>query len=258
MSSARMRPLAEAFELPNAAGLPERVKMVATDVDGTLTRGDGLCPRVVAVIADLVTRGIEVVPISGRPAGEVLGLARYLPGVQRAIAENGLLEIVPDEAPRWIDRPTDTARLRAVAGRLNRVHGAGLREAGDAFCRMGDVAYERDGRDLSTIEHLRELARAEGVHLIWSNVHIHLAQAVPDKGAALATCLERWGVARETVITIGDAPNDAGLFVSDRFGASVGTADVCAAAAAFDHLPSYVSELREADAFLELARGLTR
>lgn len=260
MPRASMRPLADAFEPPAQGGIPDlqavSVRMIATDVDGTLTRAGALCPRVVASIGELVAAGIEVVPVSGRPAGEVLGLARYLPGVQRAIAENGLLEVVPDRALRWIDGPTDTARLRAVGDHLNRVHGAGLREAADAFCRVGDVAYEREGRDLGTLEALREHARCEGVHLIWSSVHVHLAQAHPDKGHALMRCLERWEIPAETVITVGDAPNDAGLFAPGRFGASVGTADVAASRAAFDHLPVFVSERREADAFLELVRGL--
>ena len=63
------------------------VRVVATDVDGTLTRDGALDPEVVRVIAALAEAGLVVVPVSGRPAGEVLGLCRYLPGVQRAIAE---------------------------------------------------------------------------------------------------------------------------------------------------------------------------
>src|SRR5687768_660769 len=55
------------------------IALVATDVDGTLTsRGEILAP-VLAALADLAAAGIEVVPVSGRPAGEVLGLVRYLP-----------------------------------------------------------------------------------------------------------------------------------------------------------------------------------
>ena len=88
------------------------VRVVATDVDGTLTRDGALDPEVVRVIAALAEAGLVVVPVSGRPAGEVLGLCRYLPGVQRAIAENGLLEVVPDRDPRWLAEPTDPQALR--------------------------------------------------------------------------------------------------------------------------------------------------
>ncbi len=233
-----------------------RLTMIATDVDGTLTTAGQLTSDVVHAIGALIDAGIEVVPISGRPAGEVLGLARYLPGVRRAVAENGLLEIIPDRPPRWIGTPTDAERLRAVGEHLNKVHDAGLRLAGDAFCRIGDVAYERDGRDVPELERLRSAANEQGVHLVWSNVHVHLAEAIPDKGAGLMTLLAEWGVEASSVITIGDAPNDAGLFVEGRFGMTVGTADVLEQLDVFPHMPQFVAAAREGTAFLELARGL--
>ena len=38
------------------------------------------------------------------------------------------------------------------------------------------------------------LAEAMGVHLVWSNVHVHLAEAVPDKGVAVLQLAEEIGV----------------------------------------------------------------
>src|SRR5690606_7583922 len=87
------------------------ITVVATDVDGTLTRDGELGAELLAALVDLRTAGITVIPISGRPAGEVLGLCRYLP-VDFGVAENGLFEIVPDAPPRWLTAPTDTGRLR--------------------------------------------------------------------------------------------------------------------------------------------------
>src|SRR5690606_29599542 len=123
-----------------------------------------------AAIEQLTANGVAAWPVSGRPAGEVLGLCRYLPGVVRGIAENGLLEIVPDQAPRWIAQATDVARLREVGEALNRAHDAKLRLAGDHFCRLGDVAYERDGRSDVELRAMRPHAEAHGVHFVWSNV----------------------------------------------------------------------------------------
>lgn len=230
--------------------------VVATDVDGTLTRGGKLGPELLTAFAALSQAGFELIPISGRPAGEVLGLCRYLPGVRFGVAENGLLEIEPDKPPRWLSEPTDLARLRAVGEHLNRDHDAKLRLTGDAFCRIGDVAYERDGRDEAELLRLRELAEAAGVHLIWSNVHVHLAERRPDKGAGLLRVLDDRGIDPATVVTVGDAPNDGGLFVSERFGLTVGTADVLAASEWFDALPEFVSAAPEVEGFLELAARL--
>lgn len=117
------------LELERAAA----IEVLATDVDGTLTESGKLGAELVAALAGLADHGLAIIPISGRPAGEVLGLCRYLPGVRFGVAENGLLEIEPDVAPRWLDDEPDLAKLVAVGERLNASHGAGLRRTGDAF-----------------------------------------------------------------------------------------------------------------------------
>lgn len=243
--------------LPISRLSPElRPALIATDVDGTLTRAGKLDPAALAAITRLVAAGVAVLPVSGRPAGEVTGLCRYLPGVTRGLAENGLLEVIPDRAPRWLGRPTDKPRLREVGERLNDEHAAGLRLTGDDFCRLGDVAYERDGRDEAELERLRELAAAMGVHLVWSNVHVHLAEAVPDKGAAVLQLAAELGVDPRAIVTIGDAPNDAGLFVGGRFGATVGTADIAGQLAYLPEPPRYITAAREGAGFVEMAEAV--
>jgi hydroxymethylpyrimidine pyrophosphatase-like HAD family hydrolase len=232
------------------------LRVIASDVDGTLTRAGKLGSDLLDALTQLRAAGFLIIPISGRPAGEVMGLCRYLPGVSYGVAENGLLEIEPNHAPSWLAEIPDVGRLRAVGEHLNRVHDAKLRVTGDAFCRMGDVAYERDGRDEAVLVKLRELAEAEGVHLIWSNVHVHLASQRPDKGAGLLRLLERRGIDPLSVVTVGDAPNDGGLFEPDRFGLTVGTADVLAQRKWFSALPECTTAEREVDGFLELARCL--
>lgn len=234
------------------------IRIVATDVDGTLTRDGELTGEALAAIEALTGAGVEVVPVSGRPAGEVLGLCRYLPGVRKGIAENGLISVVPDEPLSFIGAPTNVTRLREIGEALNADHAAGLRLAGDAFCRVADVAYERDGRDVPELMRLRTAAKGQGAFLVWSSVHVHLAERIPDKGQGLLSMLEQWGASPSTVATIGDAPNDSGLFTPHRFGLTVGTADVVAQADAFPHLPQMVTAGRELDGFLELARGLLK
>ncbi|MEE9382482.1 MAG: HAD family hydrolase [Nannocystaceae bacterium] len=251
--------LATAFASPEAAGRRVSPRLVATDVDGTLTTSGAIGSKVVAAVASLHAAGIEVMPVSGRPTGEVLGLCRYLPGVRRGIAENGLVEVMPDREPRWIHgEAPDLARLRRVGDALNSDLSAQLRVTGDAFCRLGDLAFERDGRDEAELIRLREAARQLGVHLVWSNVHVHLAHRPADKGEAVLRLLERDGIDPAAVATIGDAPNDAGLFGSDRFGLTVGTADVLEQLPHFERLPMFVSLAREANAFVELSDLLLR
>lgn len=238
--------------LPARLDLPVRPTLLATDVDGTLTRNRAIGPDVLDAIARLTHAGIEVMPVTGRPAGEAMGLCRYLPGVKRAIAENGLVLVAPDVSVDWLGPPTDLPALVEVGTWLNAEHDARLVRTPDAFCRLGDVAYEREGREAEELERLRSLAAQRGVHLVWSNVHVHLAARKVDKGEGLLEVLQRDGRDPAGVVTIGDAPNDAGLFVADRFGLTVGTADVVEHREALFALPQYVSQKREADAFLEL------
>lgn len=234
----------------------EHICLVATDVDGTLTRAGKLDAAALDAIWRLMVAGVTVVPVSGRPAGEVQGLVRYVPGVVRGLAENGLVEIVPDHAPRWLGAPTDRARLHRVGERLNAECSASLRLTGDDYCRLGDVAYERDGRDEAELLRLRRHAEAMGVHLIWSNVHVHLAEAIPDKGVAVLQLARELAIDPLRIATIGDAPNDAGLFLGDRFGLTVGTADVGAQLAYFPEPPRAITAGREAAGFVELAEVL--
>lgn len=248
-------PLASLDARARAAALGP-IRVVATDVDGTLTHDGALDPEVVRVIAALAAAGFEVLPVSGRPTGEVLGLCRYLPGVTRGIAENGLLEVIPDRVPRWLDEPTDQAALRAAGARLDAEHGAGLRLAADHPFRLGDVAYERDGRTQDELGRLRAAAEALGVCMVWSSVHVHLTPRRPDKGRGLLRFAADHGIDPATILTIGDAPNDEGLFEAGRFGVTVGTADVPPQRAAFHCLPAYVTAARESEGFLEVAAAL--
>lgn len=245
-----LRPLAEL-----APSRLDSIATVATDIDGTLTRDGELGAELLAALIELRAAGIRVIPISGRPAGEVLGLCRYLP-VEFGVAENGLFEIVPDAPPRWLTEPSDPEQLRKVGEHLNRELDAGLRLTADAFCRLGDVAYEREGRDETELLRLRVAAEAHGVHLIWSSVHVHIAAQQPDKGAGLLRLLADRNIDPRTVVTVGDAPNDAGLFAAGRFGLTVGTADVIPQRRWFPQLPEYVTAARELDGFLQLAELL--
>jgi hydroxymethylpyrimidine pyrophosphatase-like HAD family hydrolase len=232
------------------------VGIVATDVDGTLTTAGALTAVVVDAIAQLGAAGVEVIPVSGRSAGEVLGLVRYLPGVTRGIAENGQVLVEPDRPLRWLVAPPDRRDIEARAREVARIAGETLELAPDHPFRVGDVAFERAGRADSVIAGLATAAEARGLHVVWSSVHIHFSSTPPDKGAGLERALGADGPTLDHVLTMGDAPNDAGLFVADRFGASVGTHDVVDHAAYMASLPTFVCEAREGAAFLTVARAL--
>jgi hydroxymethylpyrimidine pyrophosphatase-like HAD family hydrolase len=232
-----------------------RIRLIATDIDGTMTRNAKLPPAILAAFERLAEAGVEVLPITGRPAGETLGLARYLPTVKHAIAENGATYIVPDVAIEFFQKAPDRERLTQTAATLSTLLQKPLALAPDSFCRLGDIAYLRDGRHEDELALIQQKSQELGLSLIWSSVHIHLSEVVLDKGVAALTLAKRLGYQPEEIASIGDAPNDVGLWVKDRFGLMVGTADVLRQLAVLQHLPTYlVSE--GATGWLELAEAI--
>jgi len=205
---------------------PERlaaVRILATDVDGTLTRGGELSHGVLADLAALHDAGLEVVPVTGRSAGEALALARYLPGVRRAVAENGLVAVTPDQPPRLLVAPFDRDLFILFKEHLSRE----LLIAPCAPFRMADVAFERGDRSDAELAVLADRVRRAGFDATWSSVHFHLCPAPPDKGAGLRALLSEEGTGPAAVAAVGDAPNDAGMWRWSRAGGvAVGTAEV--------------------------------
>jgi len=244
-----LRPLAEA-----PASQLRSIRLLATDIDGTMTRAGKLSPDVLSALEALHASGVEVLPVTGRSAGEALGLARYLPTVKGALAENGAVRVVPDAPHQLLFGEVDRARLLAVARTLAEP-GDALQPAPCAHFRLADVAFERAGRPQGLLQRLQVRALENGVHLSWSSVHVHLSLHPPDKGAGLLAWLREAGLSPAEVATIGDAPNDAGFWTPGRFGLPVGTSDVAAQAEVLTALPAF-GVGHAADGWLQLAQAL--
>ncbi|MGL4883285.1 MAG: HAD family hydrolase [Waterburya sp.] len=66
----------------------KNIRLVATDMDGTLTNNEKFTSEVIKSIEKLIENKIFVVIVTGRSAGWVNAIANYLP-ITGAIAENG-------------------------------------------------------------------------------------------------------------------------------------------------------------------------
>ncbi|MEM7273829.1 MAG: Cof-type HAD-IIB family hydrolase [Actinomycetota bacterium] len=107
--------------IDDPVGAEPPVRMIATDIDGTMIRSDGsLAPRVKRALHDAVDAGIHVVPATGRPvivAEDVIAAAE-LPSYW--VFANGAItrHLGRDELIRgfWIDREL-TGRLIALIRR---------------------------------------------------------------------------------------------------------------------------------------------
>ena len=212
------------------------VRVILTDIDGTATQAGKIPAAVIGACERLAAAGVEVIPVTGRSAGEALGLVRYVPTWRRAIAENGGVVVIPDAPLEFLRASADRARLHAAAQAIG---GGGWALAPCSAFRLTDQAWERAGRGDAELEVARARAEGFGLCLTWSSVHIHLTTEAPDKGSAALTLLGRDGIGAVTALAIGDAPNDEGLWQAGRVGVQVGTADVAASWARWRHRPEF-------------------
>jgi HAD superfamily hydrolase (TIGR01484 family) len=78
----------------NQADLSD-IRLIASDVDGTLTQNSKFSSNFISTLINLQSAGMKVLLVTGRSAGWVSALVNYLP-VAGAIAENGGVFLQPN------------------------------------------------------------------------------------------------------------------------------------------------------------------
>ncbi|MDH5289655.1 MAG: Cof-type HAD-IIB family hydrolase, partial [Acidimicrobiia bacterium] len=115
------------------------VRMIATDLDGTLLRSDGsLAPRVRSALLAAQEAGIEVVPATGRPRLVTGDVIAELPFVYHWVFANGSVTWHAGRAELIRGFWLDPAEVRHLIGAVRAV----LPDAGFAVEFEDDVAYE--------------------------------------------------------------------------------------------------------------------
>ena len=250
------------------------VRGVLCDIDDTLTTGGRLTADAYAAMERLEQAGLQVVPITGRPAGWCDHIARMWP-VAAVVGENGAFffrydrgrrvmkrEFVDDAAQRAANRE----RLRAIAAEIARaVPGCAI--AADQHYRETDLAidYCEDVARLprEAVDRIVALMQARGLTAKVSSIHVNGWFGAYDKLAATRRLMREEFRAdldadRESYVFAGDSPNDAPMFAF--FPHSIGVANVREFAGRLAHEPRYVTSaaggagFREAADFLLAAR----
>lgn len=226
-----------------AAPVPTgRVRLVASDLDGTLLGPDGLAsPRTLAMISACRAAGVHVVFVTGRPVVWLDPVAEQTGHTGTAICANGAL--VYDAGSRRVLSSTALApadALEAVARLRRRLDGLAVAvETLAGFRREPGYVVRFDGgrevevgelpdllepdpvvlkllvrREAGTSEDLLAVARQELVglahptHSSPESPLIEISAVGVSKAVALAAHAASLGVAREDVVAFGDMPND--------------------------------------------------
>lgn len=234
--------------------------LIATDMDGTLTRQGQFSADLIQALTQLQRRGWTVLVVTGRSAGWVQGIAHYLP-IAGAMAENGGLYFPGGDRLEYL---TDIAHpathrhaLEEVFIHLQR-QGFDLAPAEDNPFRLTDWTFAIAGLTATDLTRMAEICHTLGWGFTYSTVQGHLFPLGQSKAAGLQRVLARHfpQFAPAQVITIGDSPNDVSLFDPSQFPQSVGVANVKDYWPHLAHHPRWVTHHPEVDGFLELTQAL--
>ncbi|TVP68216.1 MAG: HAD family phosphatase [Leptolyngbya sp. LCM1.Bin17] len=238
-----------------------QVKLIATDMDGTLTRQGHFSGDLLRGLERLQQAGWPVVIVTGRSAGWVQAIAHYLP-VAGAMAENGGVYFPGARAAAvpLVSLPSITAHRHQLGDLFAQLQTQWprLQESSDNRFRLTDWTFDIDGLSPADLDGLADVCQTQGWGFTYSTVQCHCFKPGQAKATGLQQMLQRYfpHLSTQDIVTVGDSPNDASLFDPALFPYSVGVANVQDYWEQLPHHPTYVTEAPEVDGFLELANRL--
>jgi phosphoglycolate phosphatase len=229
------------------------LRVVVTDVDGTLTNADRrLDPTAIAWTGRLESRGIPVVLATGNVLPIALAIHRSLGLSGPIVAENGGMVYRRENGADVIERLAD----RAVALRGYRAlvrAGLPVRRLFTDRWRETEVAIE----PTVPVGEIRRTLRRAGVSVaaIGTGFAVHLMEPGAGKLPALRRALRPLGLRPTDCVALGDGDNDAAMLRAAGFGVSFSSGSADARRAA-----DYVTRAEFGDGFVEglKASGILR
>ena len=252
--SKNMRPVAELG--PDEA---KKIQNVLFDIDDTITTGGKLLASAYSSIWALHDAGLNVIPVTGRPAGWCDLIVREWP-VTAVIGENGAFTYYFENGQlktflHPLVDPDAQNKLRAVRdAALSAV--PGCRVAKDQFSRIYDVAIDfREDEPRLPFEAADEICRVcreMGAEAKVSSIHVNAWFGKYDKVGMAKLFLSgvlHDGDARAHTLFFGDSPNDEPMF--EYFPSTCAVANIKPFVEKIASLPAYVTLACGSDGFAE-------
>ncbi len=245
-----------------------QVDFLFTDIDGTLTTRGKLSAAVYQVLEEISMTNIQIIPVTGRPAGWCDLIARFFP-VQGVIGENGALYFsLSNGSFRRLYAQDDSLRLshktslKAIELEILRRFPQ-LRVAADQSSRMFDLAidFAEDVGPfpLAQAQQVQQVFYSHGAEAKISSIHVNGWFGEFNKASMVKTvCNQILNLNEDQILErcafVGDSPNDEPLF--EFFPLSFAVANIKSYVSSMQTLPAYVSEKEEGDGFIEICRHL--
>ena len=235
----------------------QNIKLIATDMDGTLTQGENFDDKLLEILKELSNRRISVLITTGRSAGWVQAIATYLP-VVGAMAENGGLIFWQGNVTPQLLGGIDTITHRQELGKvfdLLQSKFPRLEESQDNIFRLTDWTFDVEGLSTPELEQIDRLCQSVGFGFTYSSIQCHIKPTYQDKAYGLQQIIPQYfaELKPEEIVTVGDSPNDESMFERSKFPLSVGVANVIEYCDRLKHLPAYITNKSAGEGFVELA-----
>ena len=250
--------------------LRQSLRGIFSDIDDTITTNGMISAEAYSAIENISKRGIDFIPITGRPAGWCDMIARFWP-VRGVIGENGAFFFSYDRKKKTMIRryiQSEKERLEGLKkleiikqNVLKQVTGSAV--ASDQFSRISDLAIDfcEDVPELpiEAVKKIEEIFVESGATAKISSIHVNGWFGDYNK-------LEMTRIFTKEILDIdldlnkdkfvfcGDSPNDEPLF--QYFPNSCGVANVKGFKSEMIHLPKYVSDLKGGKGFVEICKNL--
>lgn len=162
---------------PSMLNRLKNIRLIATDMDGTLTTEGRFTAATIETLETLKEAGIIVLIVTGRSAGWVNAIFNYLP-IEGAIAENGgLFYADRTQAPEII---VDIDNLVVYRDRLQTIFEElqskfpRIRESVDNCFRLTDWTFDIADLTITELENIDEICRHWGWGFTYSTVQLYL------------------------------------------------------------------------------------
>ncbi|PAY16128.1 hypothetical protein CKO51_28405 [Rhodopirellula sp. SM50] len=184
-----------------------RLRVIATDYDGTIAKDGVLDPAVRAAISNARKRGVLVVIVTGRILSELRHVAGCLDFVDGVVAENGAVVALPNGHVTLLGAPPPLALIEK------------LTERGIDF-KVGRCVVEMDAELANVaIELIRQLELP--LSITFNRGRMMLLPGSISKAGGLRALLDTLGASVHNAVGIGDAENDHELLSCCEHGVAV-------------------------------------
>ncbi len=234
------------------------IQLIATDMDGTLTKNGKFTSDLISALETLKHKNIDVLIVTGRSAGWVQTIANYLP-IIGAIAENGgLFYNNQTNSCKFLTQIQDLATYRQKLSsvfKLLQQQFPQISESEDNRFRITDWTFDIENLTASQLTEITAICQQAGWGFTYSTVQCHIKPLEQDKAPGLQSVLNDYfpKLTSKEIVTVGDSPNDESLFNQNLFPVSVGVANILDYCDRLKYQPTYITSKAEVAGFCELA-----